>query len=294
MCGLSCAHTSREAIYGQVCHAIALAQVQEGVYQRSFPIRQFAIKVYSKARLKAYHGKTQENPVKELSAMQFIGEHDNVMGQVECCQDRDHVYSVMDFCDGGEVYDLVESSGAMGEGMARSYFRQVVNGLKHLHNMGIAHRDMSLENLMHNTNGRIFIIDLGMCLRVPMVTDESTYEMRPCKIPPQGICGKKNYIAPEVIENAHHFDATKVDIWALGVILFIMLTGVPPIESATHLDQRYRMVCAGLLGSMLEQWHMAVSPLAVDLISRILRPNPDDRLTLDQILTHPWMLENTL
>lgn len=279
----------KEAIYGQVCHAILLTCIQEGVYQRAYPVTQLAIKVYSKARLRAFHGKTQENPVKELSAMQFIGTHPNIMGQLECCQDKDNVYSMMDFCDGGEVYDLVETNGAMPEATARLYFRQVLDGLGHLHALGIAHRDMSLENLMYNSRGECIIIDLGMCLRVPLLTDERTYTMTPARIPPQGVCGKKNYIAPEVLENAHYFDPTKVDVWALGIILFIMLTGVPPIESATPLDQRYRMVCAGLLGNMLEQWHMAVAPSAVDLISRILRPNPDERLTLKEIYSHPWM-----
>jgi serine/threonine protein kinase len=145
---------------------------------------------------------------------------------------------------------------------------------------------------MYNSKGKCVVIDLGMCLRIPLITNDATFTISPCKIPPQGICGKKNYIAPEVIEGTH-FDPTRVDIWALGIILFIMLTGVPPIESATAVDQRYRMVCAGLLGNMLEQWHMPVSATAVDLISRILRPNPDDRLTLEQILGHPWMIENS-
>ena len=227
--------------------------------------------------------------MKELSAMQFIGTHPHIMGQLECCQDRDNVYSVMDFCDGGEVYDLIESNGPLKEEVARDYFQQVLLGLAHLHSLGIAHRDMSLENLMHSSKGVCLIIDLGMCLRVPLTMDETSSTLKACKIPPQGVCGKKNYIAPEVIENAEPFDATKVDIWALGIILFIMLTGVPPIESATNLDQRYRMVCAGMLGSMLDQWHMAVSPSAVDLISNLLRPNPEDRLTLAQIFSHPWV-----
>jgi serine/threonine protein kinase len=94
----------KEAIYGQVCYAVRLNRLQEGVYERDFPLQQFAIKVYSKQRLRAYHGKTQENPVKELSAMQFIGEHEHIMSQEECCQDKDHVYSIMQFCDGRNIY----------------------------------------------------------------------------------------------------------------------------------------------------------------------------------------------
>jgi serine/threonine protein kinase len=278
----------REAIYGQVNHAVALYSLDGTVYQRVNPIRQVAIKVYSQARLRSMRGRTQENPVAELAAMQLIGQHPNVLTALEICHDAENIYSILEFCDGGELYDVIEESGAMPEAFARGFFRQILQGLAHLHQLGIAHRDLSLENVLFSrATNNCKIIDFGMALRLPR--DEATGEVY--LLPPQGVCGKRNYISPEVIDNRLPFNALHSDIWALGVILFIMLTGVPPVDTATPLDPRFRMVSAGLIGNMLDQWGIALSPLALDLINRTLRPNPSERLSLYEIAEHPWVRE---
>lgn len=346
------------------------------VYARSDPVTQIALKVYSKDRIRQYRGKTQENPIKELSSMQFLGDHPNIMQQIECVEDRENIYSVMPFCDGGELYDIIEAKGAINETMARYYFIQILQGVAYLQSRGVAHRDMSLENIMFDSNGRCFIIDFGMCLRLPVEPTENEQFMEilrkkrarsglgsgsdaesdgdvmlpSCEadmmemelspppppplavsregsadsnrgqlgmdnspnnpmqipemfsvqdvldsialvIPAHGVCGKRNYIAPEVLDHSPNFEPLLVDIWALGIILFIMLTGVPPVDTATQLDQRYRLICGGYLSNMLEQWGIRISGDAIDLISNILKPDPKDRLTIQQILSHPWTLK---
>ena len=81
----------------------------------------------------------------------------------------------------------------------------------------------------------------------------------------------------------------KSDIWALGVILFTMLTGFPPVDTATTADPRYRMVSAGHLRTLLDSWNVTfLSDSVTDLMENILRPNPGDRLTLAEIRQHPW------
>lgn len=417
----------KDAIYGHVYHAVLTQRIQipdlsgnenkyvnsqtnngnkgfgpadvTGVtYSRTNPLQQVAIKVYSKQRIREYRGRTQEDPIKELSSMQYLEEHPSIMSQLECVEDRDNIYSIMPFCDGGELYDIIEAKGAMSESMARYYFVQILQGFSYLQSRGVAHRDMSLENIMFDASGRCYIIDMGMCLRLPLpsctqptassssgsgglqTTQEQQYaelnrvyqqqlhhmsghvnssssssviplmssqsisslpppppppeendmdmdsssdslSMSPkqhdrktdfrgrdqphqerhqslcaapvssvvsIKIPCQGVCGKRNYIAPEVLDNSAYFEPFCVDIWALGIVLFIMLTGVPPVDTATAVDQRYRLICAGFLSNMLEQWGIKLSDEAVDLIKRILRPTPSDRLTLAEIMEHPW------
>ena len=326
--------------------------------------------------------------------MQYLGDHPNIMCQIECVEDRDNIYSIMPFCDGGELYDIIESKGAMTEPVARYYFIQILQAVLYLQYKGVAHRDMSLENIMFDSVGKCFVIDFGMCLRIPLPTvgvvspndpnsgelvelnrifqqqcqllmnyqtntvspvspqgveevipppppeedammidtdshpptatattsapNSSTQQPQPqpplspvpladmnallmnisaiitIKIPQQGVCGKRNYISPEVLENTPYFEPFNVDIWALGVILFIMLTGVPPVDTASALDQRYRLICAGFLSNMLEQWNIHLSLLAVDLLKRILRPVPTDRLTIHEILKHPWVLNQVV
>ena len=289
----------RETIFGQVIHAIQLRRGEDGHLYRAAPIRQLAIKIYYRVRLRAYRGKTQENPNTEIAAMQYIGSHPNIMSQLECCCDRENVYSIMEFSDGGELYDYVDQEGPVSEERARELFNQILSGLQHLHDAGIAHRDLTLENIMYSRSGVCKLIDFGMSLRLPRVSnDESSGDdganddrSRPVlMIPPQGTCGKPNYIAPEVMENANHFHPQKSDIWSLGVMLFIMLTGVPPVAVAYDLDDRYRLICEGGLEAMLRQWGFHLTDEAVHLLFNILRPKPMDRLTLKEISQHPWIV----
>lgn len=128
------------------------------------------------------------------------------------------------------------------------------------------------------------IIDFGMGIRVPQ--NPATGEFM--KISPQGVCGKKNYVSPEVLENNRPHNPLLGDIWAVGVMLFIMLTGRPPVEMASTMDGRYQMICQGGLHAMLDTWAIPMAPDAIDLIQRILRPVPEERLTIQQIFAHPW------
>jgi serine/threonine protein kinase len=279
----------RESQFGHVNHALALVQAQAGdILVRIDPPAHVALKVYNRTKLHELQGKTQENPVKEMATMEYIrqhGGHVNVIQLIECCADEERVYAIMEFCDGGDLYELVESAGALPEGLARYYFRQVVLGLRYLHSLPLAHRDLSLENVLFSGNGGCKIIDLGMCLRLPR--NEATGQVVP--IPAQGPCGKKNYMAPEILVNAHPFEPLLVDIWALGVMLFILVTGVPPMDFANKLDARYVMITSGRMPYLLEQWGITLSPILVDLLMRMLRAHPPQRILPDQILSHPWM-----
>ena len=178
---------------------------------------------------------------------------------------------------------------------------------------------MSLENLLVHQNGAL-IIDLGMCLRVPLREDNAAVlsanfsgmnvngaaahmmgrsaenfflNGRNCPrslIKPQGTCGKWIYMSPEIYLNREPFDGFAVDMWAAGVILFLMLTGFPPWERACSTDERFRYMTAGYLVQMLTEWELGLSSDAMDLLQRMLFLDPKDRLSLDQVRAHPWML----
>lgn len=300
----------RTAIFGSVHHAVRLLPQEDGTFRYELPHREFAIKVYNRSRLRDLQGSTQENPLVEIAAMQTLsahGEHPHVMSLVECTMDLEHVFSVMEFCDGGELYEVVdELEGPLEEADARHYIMQIVRGLQHIHSLGIGHRDLSLENvLLQRATNTCKIIDFGMCLKMQQepqaeaaaggagggATFASVFgHPRPqyCNIPPQGVCGKKNYIAPEVLCNEQPFSPIKVDVWALGIILFIMLTGYPPFEYAMDVDQRFRIVKAGQLPALLRSWGTRISPEGVDLLHRILKVVPSERPELEAILGHRW------
>ena len=282
----------KETIFGEVIHAIRLQRGANGKLFRVIPLRQLAIKIYYRQRLRDFDRKTHENPNTEIAAMQFIGKHINIVEHFECCSDHDNVYSIMEFADGGELYDCIEQEGPLPEFRAKELFRQISQGLRHLHDAGVAHRDLTLENIICSQTGICKLIDFGMSLRLPRFPNDIVKDGRNrpvLLIPPQGTCGKLNYVAPEVMESTRDFNPQLSDVWSLGVILFILLTGVPPVAAAYDLDDRYRLICDDGLHLLLKQWGFFLSEDAVDLLFRLLRPNPQDRLTSREISEHPWL-----
>lgn len=140
------------------------------------------------------------------------------------------------------------------------------------------------------------IIDMGMCLRVPYndprnpaaVTDASRGTARRL-MKPQGVCGKHNYMSPEVFANSENFDGFAIDLWAAGVILYIMLTGFPPYDQASRTDQRFELIVTGRLMEQLRNWDIFLTEEAGDLLQNMLQLDPRERLSLAEIMEHPWV-----
>ena len=194
-----------------------------------------AIKQVEWRRVYAMRGRLLEDPIKEIAAMQLIGNnHPNVLGSMEVLQDNEYLYSVMPFCRGGDLFGVVlevaekrqaneaiEGAGGMSEPIARYWFRQLLFGLHYLQSKGVCHRDLSLENILVDVN-HCLIIDMGMCLRVPYhspgdnegsATDVENGTDRRLMVP-MGTCGKKNYMSPEIYANKDCFDGFAVDLWS--------------------------------------------------------------------------------
>ncbi|KAG7361287.1 protein kinase domain containing protein [Nitzschia inconspicua] len=241
-----------------------------------------------------------EDPQKEVAAMQFVsraGTHPHVMGVLDVLQDEEYLLIFMPFCTSGDLFGFVQQAGRFPEPMARYWFKQILEGLSHLQRMGVCHRDMSLENILVDEYTRSVVIDLGMCLRVPF--DSGDGEVRDVTggglrrlIKPLIPCGKPNYISPEILASDVPFDGFAVDLWASGVILFIMLVGLPPWEFARPEDPRFKMVSKGKLARMLESWKRPVSSLAADLLQKMLMEDPRQRLSLSEVKDHPWVVND--
>jgi len=241
---------------------------------------------------------------------------------LDLLSDERNLYSIMPYCDGGELFERLDLNERFSEAEARYWMDQVLNGLENLQKVGICHRDMSLENLLVHKDGAL-IIDMGMCLLVPycdedpgsLTTSFDNMNMnggqvaqhqqfqscvsrdpisgrlrRRSLIKPQGTCGKWIYMSPEVYRNEEPFDGFAVDMWAAGVILFLMLTGFPPWERACRSDERFHYMSGGYLVQMLTEWDIGLSSDAMDLLQRMLFLDPKDRLSLEQVRAHPWMV----
>jgi len=261
-----------------------------------------AIKMVEWAKVHQSRGRLLEDPVKEIAAMQLIGtEHPNVLGSVEVLQDDDYLFSIMPYARGGDLFgyvvrdtELRGGEGGMSEPVARYWFRQVLEGLHFLQGKGICHRDLSLENILVDENNCL-VIDFGMCLRIPyssqntnQVVDVDLGGIRRL-MKPMGTCGKHNYMSPEIFQNKESFDGFSIDLWAAGVILYIMLTGFPPYDHATLADQRFEVIVEGQMMEQLKMWEIELSDEAGDLLQSMLQLRAKDRLSLGQVMNHPWV-----
>jgi len=207
-----------------------------------------AIKCISKAQLKRLQekgGAMNENPLKEVRCISYItrrmsgqlagpetiqGDPRRVLPMVDCLEDDEAIYLVMP-CLHKEMFTVVEEHGGpFPEAEAFAFLRQVVDGLEVAHSLGLAHHDVSLENLMTDAGGGVIVIDWGMVVKVAL-TDRgvpvkvAARNQWPCR------CGKMLYLAPEILtatDQSPAFDPLKLDVWAIGIMLFIILTGVPP------------------------------------------------------------------
>jgi serine/threonine protein kinase len=165
-----------------------------------------------------------------------------------------------------------------------------------LQELGICHRDLSLENILVDVE-TCLVIDMGMCLRVPYndparqggITDVHRGALRRL-IKPQGVCGKHNYMSPEVFENTKPFDGFAIDLWAAGAILYIMLTGFPGYDQASRADKRFDLIVNGNLTKQLEEWQIHLSADAGELLQSMMQLDPRDRLTLAEVMAHPWVV----
>jgi serine/threonine protein kinase len=96
-------------------------------------------------------------------------------------------------------------------------------------------------------------------------------------------------MSPEIFANVDNFDGFAIDLWATGVILYIMLTGFPPYDQASVTDQRFELIVTGRLVEQLHNWDIFVSDEAGDLMQSMLQVDPRERLTLAQVMAHPWV-----
>mmetsp|Transcript_4594 Transcript_4594/g.13538 ORF Transcript_4594/g.13538 Transcript_4594/m.13538 type:complete len:467 (+) Transcript_4594:231-1631(+) len=314
-------------IYGQVRHGVELEPAEGGggglfsVMRRPAwraTDRQVAVKCIERPKyqqhMQRHGGRLNEDPIKEVATMEFIarrGGAPHVLPLLGCYADADTVYVVLPFCPHGDLFGVVEAQGGLAERAAATYMGQIVAGLERLHALGLAHHDMSLENLMVDADRRAVVIDFGMAVKASPTFTRLAAGAPPPPAPGAGPpyfsvplapsrgwpcrCGKLLYMAPELFQPSAPFDVFAPDLWALGIILFLLLTGMPPWDAATGptpTDQRYVYVRDGRLAELLATWHIHLSPHAPDLLQRLLTADPARRMTLPELKAHPWWIAN--
>eukprot|EP00308_Calcidiscus_leptoporus_P012101 CAMPEP_0119400782 /NCGR_PEP_ID=MMETSP1334-20130426/142039_1 /TAXON_ID=127549 /ORGANISM="Calcidiscus leptoporus, Strain RCC1130" /LENGTH=421 /DNA_ID=CAMNT_0007424691 /DNA_START=110 /DNA_END=1375 /DNA_ORIENTATION=+ len=204
---------------------------------------------------------------------------------------------VQELCSDGELGKLVQERGALGEDAARGYFHQLIDGVAHLHSVGVIHRDLKLENLMLTHGGTALrIIDFGLAHEYLPLTTGGFAEF-----PLHKRCGSLFYAAPEVYTPDEGY-SYRADVWSCGVILFAMLLAFLPVDHAAHTDWRYAEIHKAQLSgrcvvaAALSRRHapLQLSQPACELLNQLLRTDPSARVSSADASEHAWLgAENT-
>ncbi|KAK2960348.1 putative Cell cycle serine/threonine-protein kinase CDC5/MSD2 [Blattamonas nauphoetae] len=214
--------------------------------------------------------------------------HPNLVQCQSSFEDDANVYLIMELCEKKSLFDLVKSNKGLSETQARPLFRQVASAVQYLQKHRILHRDLKLGNIFLTGNNVCKVGDFGLSCQLSSIRDRR-----------KTICGTPNYIAPEIISAKiaddedetsdykveNHGHSFPVDVWALGVILFAMINVKPPFESKQPKETYHKIRHAIFSFPKERNW----SPEIKDLIKRILVVNPEERLTIDDVLEHEWL-----
>eukprot|EP00929_Paragymnodinium_shiwhaense_P047062 TRINITY_DN23893_c0_g1_i1.p1 TRINITY_DN23893_c0_g1~~TRINITY_DN23893_c0_g1_i1.p1 ORF type:complete len:363 (-),score=79.42 TRINITY_DN23893_c0_g1_i1:682-1770(-) len=255
--------------------------------------RHFAVKAMKRERVLAGGSGLEcaRNEIYASLALSQLG----VKGIAEVygvAQDASYFYLSTEYCSLGELLAVINSAGAsQDELVLKEVAVQLFQTLETLHQHGIAHRDVSLENILVAEDGSLRLIDFGQAILVHGPGERSL------EVPVQkcfrGMPGKLEYRAPEVVcGGAPHYLATQVDVFALGVVMYILLTGEYLISPRREVGSLFPNLEADRflgLSARLHERGLRVSAEFTDFLERTLAPNPDQRLTAKQALHHPWL-----
>ncbi|KAG5481357.1 hypothetical protein GH5_07081 [Leishmania sp. Ghana 2012 LV757] len=227
--------------------------------------RTWAIKIVDKRRLKKEN--MEDQMLREVAIMRSLRQQ-NVVKLQEVLQSSNHYYLVLELVTGGELFDKIVAAKRFDEPAARRYFHQLIAGMFYCHSKGFAHRDLKPENLLLDANGTLKISDFGLSnLQQDVLL--------------QTICGTPNYVAPEVLME-RGYNGLSADIWSCGVVLYVMLAGRLPFED------RNMNVLLGKIERGDYQMIRHITDLAKDLVSRMLTVDPRKRISMEDVINHPW------
>ena len=186
------------------------------------------------------------------------------------------VFIVMEFVQGGLLFDLCQTMGAMGEDAGRFFLHQLLESVGYMHNKRVVHRDLKLENILIDDALNLKVADFGFaCYK--SIDNLKSYR------------GTMTYMAPEIKEGKHYV-GTQVDTFSIGVILFIIVQGIFPFKEARREEYFYNLLLKGNIDTYFQKVNgTGLSADFKDLILRLFSYDPAARPTLEEVRAHPWM-----
>lgn len=230
--------------------------------------QQVAIKIIDKNKLDKA---TSKKLFREVRIMRLLS-HKNIVKLYEVIDTPDELYLIMEYVSGGEIFDYLVAHGRMKEKDARRHFRQIVGAVAYCHNLHIIHRDLKAENLLLDEHMNVKIADFGFSNQFLPGQKLNTW------------CGSPPYAAPELFQGKE-YSGPEVDVWSLGVVLYVFVCGSLPFDGSNLAKLRARVIA----GKFQIPFYM--SPDCEKFIKKMLVIDPAKRITVDQMLQEKWYTE---
>ncbi|CAK9300083.1 unnamed protein product [Gordionus sp. m RMFG-2023] len=242
------------------------------VHVYSDPNKSYALKCITKQYV--VESRQQEHIFNEKKIMMEIS-HPFICKCFRTFKDSKYVYLLLEACLGGEVWTILRDRNHFDDITARFYTACIIESLGYLHDRGIIYRDLKPENMLLDTNGYCKLVDFGFAKKIGIGRKTWTF------------CGTPEYVAPEIILNKGHDQS--VDYWAIGILMFELLTGMPPFTASEPM-KTYNLILKGI--DMLT-FPRQISKTAQSLIKKLCRDNPAERLGyqkngISDIRKHKW------
>ncbi|XP_012996444.1 serine/threonine-protein kinase DCLK1 isoform X5 [Cavia porcellus] len=239
--------------------------------------REYALKIIKKSKCRGKEHMIQN----EVSILRRV-KHPNIVLLIEEMDVPTELYLVMELVKGGDLFDAITSTNKYTERDASGMLYNLASAIKYLHSLNIVHRDIKPENLLvyeHQDGSKSLKLgDFGLAT----IVDGPLYT----------VCGTPTYVAPEIIAETGY--GLKVDIWAAGVITYILLCGFPPFRgSGDDQEVLFDQILMGQVDFPSPYWDN-VSDSAKELITMMLLVNVDQRFSAVQVLEHPWVNDDGL
>ncbi|KAK4292502.1 hypothetical protein Pmani_034735 [Petrolisthes manimaculis] len=247
---------------------------------RQGTLERCAVKILQKrgSKLKLNNVQQISNEIELLRSV----DHPFIIRLMDVMDTPEKIYIVMEAAGGGELFDRLVDNGRLPEATAKFYFYQLALAIQYLHSKKITHRDIKPENILLATdeeNTSIKLTDFGLSKLAADTSQMNTF------------CGTISYIAPELLDTETLSYTKKVDLWSLGVVLFVSLCCYAPFDAE---DMKVRYLIRNAIYSFHGKVWKEVSDEAKDLISKLMVSEPTKRLDVEETLKHPWLQDEDL
>lgn len=240
---------------------------------------QYAIKSISKQSILRTQMGAQVK--KEISILKGL-DHPNIVKIFEVLMSTEYLYIVMEFISGGELYSKITRTGKLNDTECRRYVHQLCSALDYCHKSNVCHRDIKPENILLDKDDNALLADFGFAsiiqIEDSLSADGAMEGQSKVMKKMSTMCGTMSYMAPEILNRDKYF-GDKVDIWALGVVIYVLLVGFMPFKESDLTAANYSV----------PKYPKDINREAADFVSKMLVLEPSDRYSAGLLLEHPWM-----